>query len=144
MGPPNFPAAKIKIIIFDFYKLMSSITIKKFYQEILGDSCPVISQFLAENIHNDIGHFNVFNIPKIYRAFKLKTKMPCNRQTYYKISLIDGKNNVEYDGKTIDIEDCAILFASPKPITVTRIFAPSKLGIFVFLQKIFYQLLRLG
>lgn len=40
--------------------------------------------------------------------------MPYNRRTYYKISLINGKNKVEYADKTVDIEDCAVLFASPK------------------------------
>ncbi|KRT14363.1 transcriptional regulator [Pedobacter ginsenosidimutans] len=123
---------------------MSSITIKKFYQEILGDSCPVISQFLAENIHNDIGHFNVFNIPKIYRAFKLKTKMPCNRQTYYKISLIDGKNKVEYDGKTIDIEDCAILFASPKTNHCYTNLRTEQAGHFCVFTKDFLPVTKIG
>jgi AraC-like DNA-binding protein len=93
---------------------MNTNTINEFYREIWGDSCPAINEFLTENANKDIGNFNVFNIPKIYKAFKLKTEMPCNRQTYYKISLIEGKNKVEYANKTIDIEDCAILFASPK------------------------------
>ncbi|RZA06898.1 MAG: AraC family transcriptional regulator, partial [Moraxellaceae bacterium] len=37
---------------------MSSITIKEFYQDILGEACPDINQFLNDNIHKDIGHFN--------------------------------------------------------------------------------------
>ncbi len=35
---------------------MSSVTIKEFYQDILGGSCPDIDQFLNENINSDIGH----------------------------------------------------------------------------------------
>lgn len=93
---------------------MSSITIKGFYQEILGTSCPDIDGFLNENIHKDIGHFNVFDISEIYRTSKSKPEMPYNRRTYYKISLINGQNRVEYADKTIQIKDCAILFASPK------------------------------
>lgn len=93
---------------------MNSITIKEFYQDILGDTCPDINQFLSENIHKDIGHFNVFDISEIYRSCTSKTEMPYNRRTYYKISLINGKNKVEYADKTIEIEDCAVLFASPK------------------------------
>lgn len=93
---------------------MSSITIKQYYKEILGESCPDINQFLNENINKDIGHFNIFDISEICRNAKSKTEMPYNRKTYYKISLIKGQNKVEYADKTIEIKDCAILFASPK------------------------------
>lgn len=93
---------------------MSSITIKKFYQDLLGNTCPDINQFLNENISKDIGHFNVFDISEIYGNFTSKKEMPYNRRTYYKISLINGKNKVEYADKTIEIENSAILFASPK------------------------------
>ena len=103
-----------KLVSLIFTNKMNSITIKEFYQDILGDSCPDINQFLSENIHKDIGHFNVFDISEIYRNCTSKTEMPYNRRTYYKISLINGKNKVEYADKTIEIEDCAVLFASPK------------------------------
>ncbi|KQR94423.1 transcriptional regulator [Chryseobacterium sp. Leaf180] len=93
---------------------MNSITIKEFYQDILGDSCPDIHQFLNDNLHKDVGHFNVFDIAEIARTCTAKTGMPYNRRTYYKISLINGKNRVEYADKTIEIDDCAVLFASPK------------------------------
>lgn len=93
---------------------MSSITIKEFYQDILGDSCPDINQFLNDTINKDIGHFNVFDISEITKNCTSKTAMPYNRRTYYKISLINGQNKVEYADKTIQIEDCAVLFASPK------------------------------
>lgn len=97
-----------------FASIMKSVTIKEFYQDILGESCPDIDLFLTENINKDIGHFNVFDISKIFRESKSKPEMPYNRRTYYKISLINGKNTVEYADKTIEINDCAILFASPK------------------------------
>lgn len=93
---------------------MNSITIKEFYQDILGDSCPDINQFLNDNINKDVGHFNVFDISELSKICTSKTGMPYNRRTYYKISLIKGKNKVEYADKTIEIEDCAVLFASPK------------------------------
>lgn len=93
---------------------MNAITIRDFYQDILGDSCPDIDHFLQENINKDIGHFNVFDITEIFRASKVKPEMPYNRRTYYKVSLISGHNKVEYADKTIEIKDCAVLFASPK------------------------------
>lgn len=103
-----------KTLTFDFCKMMTPITIKEFYQDILRNCCPDIDLFLEENINKDIGHFNVFDIAELYKKCKLKPEMPYNRRTYYKVSLISGKNKVEYADKTIEIEDYAILFASPK------------------------------
>jgi len=40
--------------------------------------------------------------------------MSTNAAWYYKISLIIGRNRVEYADKVIDVEECALLFATPK------------------------------
>ncbi len=93
---------------------MEITTIKEFYKEVFGGACPVMDDFLDENNSNDIGHFNVFNIRDLYKTCTAKPTMPYNRRTYYKISLIKGKNKVEYADKVIDIEQYAILFATPK------------------------------
>lgn len=123
---------------------MSSITIKQFYQEILGETCPDINQFLTENIHKDIGHFNIFDISEICRNSKSKTEMPYNKRTYYKISLINGKNKVEYADKTIEIDDCAILFASPKiPYNYTNI-GEEQSGHFCVFTKDFLPASKIG
>lgn len=123
---------------------MNSITIKEFYQDILGDTCPDIHQFINENIHKDIGHFNVFDISEIHRDCKSKTEMPYNRRTYYKISLIKGKNKVEYANKTIQIEDCAILFASPKiPYNYTNL-CTEQAGHFCVFTKDFLPATKIG
>ncbi len=127
-----------------FAKSMSSVTIKEFYQDILGQSCPDIELFLTENIHKDIGHFNVFDISKIYRASKSKPEMPYNRRTYYKISLINGQNKVEYADKTIEIEDCAILFASPKVPYNYNSQCSTQSGHFCVFTKDFLPLNKIG
>ncbi len=93
---------------------MESITIKEFYKDVFKSSCPVIDDFLDENNSNDIGHFNVFDIRELYKTCTAKPTMPYNRRTYYKISLIQGKNKVEYADKVVDIHEYAILFATPK------------------------------
>lgn len=91
---------------------METITIKEFYKEIF--ECPVIEQFLDGHSNNDIGHFNVFNIADLYCPANGKAAMPYNRRTYYKISLINGQNLVEYADKEIPITTKGVLFASPK------------------------------
>jgi AraC family transcriptional regulator, transcriptional activator of pobA len=93
---------------------METTTIKEFYKNVFGGCCPELDKFLDGNNSNDIGHFNVFNIKDLYKNCSAKPTMPYNRRTYYKISLIKGKNKVEYADKVIDIDDYAILFATPK------------------------------
>ncbi|MBC7845310.1 MAG: helix-turn-helix transcriptional regulator [Flavobacterium sp.] len=93
---------------------MNTTTIKQFYENFFGADCPDLNSIISENIHKDIGHFNVFDIAEMYKSFKSKLEMPYNRRTYYKISLISGQNKVEFADKTILIKDCGILFASPK------------------------------
>lgn len=114
------------IIIFNIFLLlcrylnfaneesMSTISIQEFYREALGDCCADLERFLEDDNNQDIGHFNVFSISQMYQTCKGKVSMPYNRRTYYKISLIKGKNKVEYADKVIDIAEYAILFASPK------------------------------
>lgn len=93
---------------------MTTTTIKEFYNEMFGDYCPEVVKYIEEMDKKDVGHFNVFNIADMYNACKAKPSMPYNRRAYYKISLINGKNNVEYADRSIEIKDYAILFATPK------------------------------
>lgn len=93
--------------------MTTAATVKDFYTEIFGSACPELNFFLEDQYTHDIGQFNVFNISDIYCETK-KGVMPYNRRTYYKISLVKGRNRVEYADKVVDIEDRAILFATPK------------------------------
>ena len=93
---------------------MNTTSVIDFYKEVFGNRCPELENFLQDQNNKDIGHFNVFNIREMYQACKNKVSMPYNRRTYYKISLINGKNRAEYADKVIDIDEYAILFATPK------------------------------
>lgn len=93
---------------------MTTATVKDFYKEVFGSLCSELSHFLEDQSTNDIGHINVFNIANMNCGGKKNGGMPYNRRTYYKISLINGKNRVEYADKVLDIEDYAVLFATPK------------------------------
>jgi AraC-like DNA-binding protein len=81
---------------------------------MFGDTCPEVEHFIEDMEKTDIGHFNVFDIGQMSSQCSAKPRMPYNRRTYYKISLINGRNRVEYADKTVEITDYAILFATPK------------------------------
>lgn len=85
---------------------MAIITIEDFYKETAG--------LIPEGIHKEIGHFNVFRIDEMIAQSRKKGEMPYNRRAYYKISLIRGRNKAEYADKVVEIENNALLFATPK------------------------------
>jgi AraC family transcriptional activator of pobA len=67
-----------------------------------------------DGINKEIGHFNVFKIDDFISRDGRKGAMPYDRRAYYKISLIKGRNRVEYADKVIDIAEQALLFATPR------------------------------
>lgn len=87
---------------------MKIATLESFYEDT--------SLQFPEGISKDVGHFNVFKIDEFIARTRVgnKTVMPYNRRTYYKISLISGRNKAEYADKVIEIEKNALLFATPK------------------------------
>lgn len=92
---------------------MTDISIKEFYKEILGENGGLIDIIDSQG-NAELGHFNVFETEKFYFSGKKKSEMTYNRRLYYKISLIKGKNLVEYADKTVIIEQQGILFATPR------------------------------
>ncbi len=90
---------------------MAVTTLADFYK----DTSPSEHFYLLpDGITREVGHFNVFNIADLATTMAKKPVMLYNRRAYYKISLIIGRNRAEYADKVIEIEDCALLFASPK------------------------------
>lgn len=82
------------------------ISVEEFYKSI---NIPI-----PEGFRKEIGHFNVFEIDDFIKGLREKNVMLYNRRAYYKISLIIGKNRAEYADKVIDIEQNALLFATPQ------------------------------
>lgn len=93
---------------------MTTVSIRNFYQETFGSECPELNFFLDDQTHRDVGHFNVFNLEAMYGGCKAGITMPYNRRSYYKVSLIRGRNQVEYADKVMNVERQAVLFATPK------------------------------
>lgn len=93
---------------------MESVSVNSFYRDMFGENACQLDHFFENQSAKNIGHFNVFNIEKLFGCGKQKTVMPYNRRLYYKISLIKGRNLVEYADKTVEIEKQGILFATPK------------------------------
>jgi len=93
---------------------MKSVSIRDFYKDIFDRSDSQLDYILDFKGNAELGHFNVFETEKFYFSGNKKSEMTYNRRLYYKISLIKGKNLVEYADKTVLIEQQGILFATPK------------------------------
>lgn len=86
---------------------MDIISVEEFYQSI--------STIIPQGLSREIGHFNIFRTEELFsEATNGKPVMPYNRRSYYKISLVKGKNKAEYADKVINIEQNALIFATPK------------------------------
>jgi AraC-like DNA-binding protein len=93
---------------------MENLSIREFYKDLCSNSGCQLDYFLDNKSNTDLGHFNVFDMVKFYYSGNKKSEMTYNRRLYYKISLIKGKNLVEYADKTVLIEKQGILFATPR------------------------------
>jgi len=104
------------------------ITVQDFYNDA--------SLLIPERIQKEIGHFNVFRTEELLGS-KL-VKMPYNRRAYYKISLIIGRNRAEYADKIIEIENCALLFATPQIPYNYHSLDDNQSGIFCIFSEDFF------
>jgi AraC-like DNA-binding protein len=93
---------------------MENLSIREFYKAIFGESGSQLDYLLDNKGNTELGHFNVFDTEKFYFSGNKKSEMTYNRRMYYKISLIKGKNLVEFAGKTVLIEQQGVLFATPR------------------------------
>ncbi|MEH6407345.1 MAG: helix-turn-helix transcriptional regulator [Leeuwenhoekiella sp.] len=93
---------------------MNKTSLQDFYQEAANFTGKDITSLLPPGISKEIGHFNVFDIAETIKEIKQKAVMPYNRRSYYKISLIRGKNRAEYADKIIQVEKNALLFGTPR------------------------------
>ncbi|RYE26499.1 MAG: AraC family transcriptional regulator [Sphingobacteriales bacterium] len=95
---------------------METKSIEDFYKETCLAVNKDVDKLLPAGIQKEIGHFNVFSVAELIAMGKRTgaAVMPYNRRTYYKISLVSGRNTAEYADKVVDIDKHALLFATPK------------------------------
>ena len=68
--------------------------------------------WLPDNVRQDIGHFNVFNLTPF--AGKNAKPVPYRQRDYFKITLLQGHAQVHYADKTVQVQKQAIAFSNPQ------------------------------
>lgn len=68
--------------------------------------------WIPENIHNDLGHFNLFRIEPF--SGNQNRPVPYRRRDYYKITLVVGESTIYYADRVLKIEKQALVFSNPQ------------------------------
>jgi len=104
-------------------------SIEEFYESKLN--------WIPDNLKKEIGHFNVFVLDDFVGCHA--KPIPYSRKDYYKISLIEGKNNIHYADKTIIIDEYALLFANPQVPYNWESLDEKQQGFFCIFTEAFFQ-----
>ncbi|MGA0557194.1 helix-turn-helix domain-containing protein [Larkinella sp. VNQ87] len=81
---------------------------------LLTGSPTDLSALLPSSIQQEVGHFNVFNLTDYQQTTRDKPTVPYPCRAFYKISLLKGPSRVEYIDGTVEIEQPALIFSTPK------------------------------
>ncbi len=92
---------------------MNATSLDQFYQRLAMAIDAEPHTLLPPDTEREVGHFNLFNIADQFRNYP-QLSMPYDRRTYYKISLVRGRSRAEYANKVIEIDQNALLFATPQ------------------------------
>ena len=104
-------------------------SIEEFYQSKLS--------WIPENLKREMGHFNVFELDDFVGCHA--KPIPYSRKDFYKISLIEGKNNIYYADKTVVIDEFALLFANPQVPYNWESLDDEQSGFFCIFTDAFFQ-----
>ncbi|MCX6255065.1 MAG: helix-turn-helix transcriptional regulator [Bacteroidia bacterium] len=79
-------------------------TIEEFYKRKFD--------WMPENLKNEIGHFNVFNLEPF--VGDKAQPVPYKRRDFYKIMLVIGNSKVHYADKVVEVKKQALSFSNPQ------------------------------
>ncbi|HEX8426333.1 helix-turn-helix transcriptional regulator [Hymenobacter sp.] len=83
--------------------MLKPVSLEEFYQAKI--------HWMPENLKQDIGHFNVFQLDDFIGP--KACPIPYSRKDFYKITLVTGRSNYHFADKTVEVRGNALLFANP-------------------------------
>lgn len=93
---------------------MSAVPLAEFYREVTACTGAALSTLLPSGIQQEVGHFNVFNLVDLWQPTREKPTAPYPCRSFYKISLLNGRNRVEYPDIAVDVDGPVLVFSTPK------------------------------
>ncbi|MEJ2882060.1 AraC family transcriptional regulator [Pedobacter sp. GR22-6] len=103
-------------------------TLEEFYEHKIKE--------LPPNLHQDVGHFNVFRLEDCLEADAEGQKY--SRREFYKVTLIRGKNRYHYADKTVEVTGPTLIFFNPQVPYTWESLSEDKTGFFCIFSKSFF------
>ena len=103
-------------------------TLEEFYEHKIKE--------LPPNLHQDVGHFNVFRLEDCLDADAEGQKY--SRREFYKVTLIRGKNRYHYADKTVEVTGPTLIFFNPQVPYTWESLSEDKTGFFCIFSKSFF------
>jgi AraC-like DNA-binding protein len=93
---------------------------------------------LPEQLRNEIGHFNVFNLLPL--AEGAPQSIPYKRRDFYKIMLVIGNSKVHFADKVIEVKKQALSFSNPQIPYKWEHLDNTRSGVYcIFSREFFHQ-----
>jgi len=94
--------------------------------------------WMPDNLKNEIGHFNVFNLDPFVGSNA--RPVPYQRRDYFKIMLIIGESKVHFADRVVEVKKQALSFSNPQIPYKWEHLDTVRSGVFcVFNQHFFHQ-----
>jgi AraC-like DNA-binding protein len=105
-------------------------TIEEFYKRKFD--------WMPDNLKNEIGHFNVFNLEPF--VGEKAQPVPYKRRDFYKIMLVVGNSKVYYADKVVEVKKQALSFSNPQiPYKWEHLDTIRRGSFCIFNQHFFHQ-----
>ncbi|WP_139924477.1 AraC family transcriptional regulator [Hymenobacter sp. DG01] len=93
---------------------MKAAPLAEFYHDVTACTGAELSALLPDGIQQDVGHFNVFELGLPGQCLREKPTVPYACRSFYKISLLRGRNRIDYPDSSLDLAQNALIFSTPK------------------------------
>jgi AraC family transcriptional regulator, transcriptional activator of pobA len=92
--------------------------------------------WLPDNLSQDIGHFNVFNL-EAWMSNK-GSSIKYTRRDYYKITLLRGRHRYHYADKSVDVDGTTLIFFNPQVPYTFEALSDNASGYFCIFKEGFF------
>ena len=93
---------------------MNPTSLENLCQHLSTGTSTTLTALLPNEIQQEAGHFNVFDLGSLAQPVRPKPMAPFPCRAYYKISMFSGRSRAEYLDKIIDMEQHTLVFSTPK------------------------------
>ena len=109
---------------------MPDTSLDTFYAALAAQTGTPAAVLRPADEHMALGHFNLFSVADMARQPPPAAPPPLtfDRRTYYKVSLLEGRGQAEFDGQELAIRQYSLWFVTPQLSAHWRPAEPARQG----------------